>query len=64
MQVVSLGDSLHEMSKPISWEKKEKYFKMFPAKILTQHMLIVKKQMQKKKAYFGQTKVWNIVFEI
>ena len=25
MQSVSFGDNLHEMSKPISWEKYEKY---------------------------------------
>ena len=31
MQFVSLGDNLHEMSKSIFWEKKEKYFKMSSA---------------------------------
>ena len=29
MQIVSSGDSLHEMSKPVFWKKKyEKYFNM------------------------------------
>ena len=31
MQIVSKGDNLHEMSNPVSWEKKEKYFNMFTA---------------------------------
>ena len=34
MQIVSLGDNLHEMSDPIFWEK---YFKMSSAEIFTQH---------------------------
>ena len=25
MQIVSMGDNLHEMSKPVFWEKQEKY---------------------------------------
>ena len=37
MQSVSLGDNLHEMSKPTFWEKEEKYFKMLSAEIFTQH---------------------------
>ena len=32
MQIVSSGDNLHEMSKPIFWEKK--YFKMSSAESL------------------------------
>ena len=28
MQIVSIGDNMHEMSKPVFWEKSEKYFKM------------------------------------
>ena len=35
MQIVSYGDNLHEMSKPVFWEKYEKYFKM-SAEIFTQ----------------------------
>ena len=31
--IVSLGDNLHEMLKPIFWEKEEKYFKMLSDKI-------------------------------
>ena len=31
MQIVSNGDSLHEMSNPVSWENWEKYFKMSSA---------------------------------
>ena len=27
MQIVSIGDNLHEMSNPVSWKKFEKYFK-------------------------------------
>ena len=36
MQIVSTGANLHELSNPISWEKKEKYFKMSSAEISTQ----------------------------
>ena len=28
MQAVSVGDSMHEMSNPVFWNKSEKYFKM------------------------------------
>ena len=28
MQIVSIGDNLHEMSNPVFWKKQEKYFKM------------------------------------
>ena len=38
MQIVSLGDNLHDVSNPIIWEKKkEKYFKMLYSEICTQH---------------------------
>ena len=37
MQIVSLGDSLHEMPKPVFCEKQEKYFKVSSAEIFTQH---------------------------
>ena len=37
MQIVSLGDNLHEMPKHIFWEKRENYFKMLPAEIFTNH---------------------------
>ena len=33
MQIVSTGDNLHEMSHRVSWEKKEKDFKMLSAEI-------------------------------
>ena len=38
MQIISSGDNLHEMSKPIFWKKedKKKYFKMLSAEIFTQ----------------------------
>ena len=37
MQIVSLGDNLHEMSYPVFWEKnKKKYFKMSSAENFTQ----------------------------
>ena len=36
MQIVSLGDNLHEMSYPVFWEKWEKYFKMSSAENFTQ----------------------------
>ena len=35
IQIVSLGYNLYEMSKPIFWEKWEKYFKMSSAEIFT-----------------------------
>ena len=28
MQIVSNGDDLHEMSNPVFWENKKKYFKI------------------------------------
>ena len=34
MQIVSIGDNLHEMSKPVFWEK-QKYFNMLFAEIFT-----------------------------
>ena len=37
MQIVSTGDTLHEMSNPVFWEKQEKYFKMLSSEIFTQH---------------------------
>ena len=37
MQIVSIGDNFHTMSKPVFWEKQNKYFKMSSAEILTQH---------------------------
>ena len=37
MQIVSLGGSLHELSKPISWKKKEHYSKMSSAVNVSQH---------------------------
>ena len=36
MQIVSNGDNLHEMLKPVFWEKKKKYFKMSSAENFTQ----------------------------
>ena len=36
MQIVSLGDNLHEMSNPVFWEKYKKYFKMSSAENFTQ----------------------------
>ena len=36
MQIVSLGDNLHEMSNSVFWEKYEKYFKMSSAENFTQ----------------------------
>ena len=37
MQIVSSGDNLHEMSDPVFWENKKKYFNMLSAEIFTQH---------------------------
>ena len=38
MQIVSLGDNLHDMLKPIFWKKKsENYFRLSSAEIFTQH---------------------------
>ena len=31
MQIVSIGDNLHEMSKPVFWANKKKYFSMLSA---------------------------------
>ena len=32
--ILSLGDTLHEMSKPFSWKNKKKYFKMSSAELV------------------------------
>ena len=39
MQIVSTGDNLHVMSKPVSGKNKEKYFKM-SAEIFTQSVKV------------------------
>ena len=36
MQIVSIGDNLHKMPYPVSWENKKKYFKMLSAESFTQ----------------------------
>ena len=36
MQIVSIGDNLHEMSNPVFLEKQEKYFKMLSTENFTQ----------------------------
>ena len=35
MQIVSIGDSFHEISNPVFWEKQKKYFKMSSAENFT-----------------------------
>ena len=37
MQIVSLGDNLHEVSDPIVSENLEKHFKILSAEIFSQH---------------------------
>ena len=37
MQIVSLGDNLHEMSKPVFWEKYEKRFQTSSVESFTIH---------------------------
>ena len=37
MQLVSTGDNLHEIPKPVFWEKIEKYFNMLSAENFTQN---------------------------
>ena len=37
MQIVSVGNNLHEMSMPVFWEKYENYFKVSAAETLTEH---------------------------
>ena len=36
LQIVSIGDNLHEMLKPIFWEKLEKYFDKLSTENFTQ----------------------------
>ena len=36
MQIISTGDNLHEVLKPVFWEKQEKYFNMSSAENFTQ----------------------------
>ena len=38
MQIVSYEDNLHEMSDPVFWTKKKKYFKLSSTGIFTQHV--------------------------
>ena len=50
MQIVSLGDNLHEVSKPICEEKKkENYFKVSSAEFLSR-VLSVKKILTEKSS--------------
>ena len=37
MQIVSIGDNLHERSKPVFWEKYDKYLNMSPPENFTQN---------------------------
>ena len=37
MQIVSIGDNLHEMSNPVFWENKKKYFQMSSAEKFIQN---------------------------
>ena len=39
MQIVSIGDILYEMSKPVFWEKNTKYFKMLSAESINDMFL-------------------------
>ena len=41
MQIVSSGDSLHEMSNSVYWEKSDKYFRLSFAEIFTKPFQIV-----------------------
>ena len=52
MQIVSYGDNLHEMSKPISWEKKEKIFGMSSANLFPSMLSI-------KYMYHIYPKYWD-----
>ena len=36
MQIVSIGDNLHEMLNSVFWVKNKKHISMFPAEIFTQ----------------------------
>ena len=36
MQIVCIGNNLHEMSNPVFWERQEKYFNMLSAESFTQ----------------------------
>ena len=42
MQIISIGDHLQEMSKPVFWEKQEKHFRMWSAENFTQIAIKVK----------------------
>ena len=41
MQIVSIGDNLHEVSNPVFWEMEEKYFKMSYAEKFTQSSAVI-----------------------
>ena len=42
MQSVSIGDNLHEMSNPVSWENKKKYFNVSSAENFRQSEKAIK----------------------
>ena len=42
MQIVSVGDNMHDMSKPAVWEKYEKYYNMMSAAKILSRVLRVK----------------------
>ena len=50
MQTVSNGDNLHEMSNPIFWKKKKKYFKILSAWNFTQ-----------SAKHLGLTSLWGLI---
>ena len=49
MQIVSIGNYLHELQNPDCWEKLEKYFSVSFAKIFSQSAKWKKKKKKKKK---------------
>ena len=49
MQIVSPGDNLHEMSKPIFWRK---YFKLSSAEFFTQHRLALRTRLRHSDTIF------------
>ena len=52
MQIVSIGDSLHEMSNPVYWEKKENYHSSSAE--LAQRVVKVKKDIATDKTFLLQ----------
>ena len=63
MQIVSNGDNLHQMSKPVFWEIEEKCFKMLSAEILPSVLSVMdlKIILQKHFLFLREHMLWVLI---